>query len=174
MGEQCEKGRVRRTRGPASVKRTKTTTAINGEWYPTLQAALNALSASVRQLAASVDASGASAATAANSPAAGTDHRACAEVAGSRNRKEAKPRVPSEHEKVPPGMGAMPENRAAFAEAVFARVDLVGAWTRLVNCEDEKIVQRALEKLDEMKYEASASSDEPERFVSHVPRPQRD
>ncbi|HEY2353232.1 MAG TPA: hypothetical protein VGH83_12015 [Candidatus Acidoferrum sp.] len=73
------------------------------------------------------------------------------------------PCVPSEREKLPPGKGEMPEGRVAFAEAVFARVDLVEAWTRLVNSDDGKIAQRALEKLDEMKYQRDDGRDEESR-----------
>jgi hypothetical protein len=181
MGEQYEKGKVRRTRGPASVKRKKPTTAINGERFPTLQAAMNALSASVRQPAASVDASGASAAAAATSPAAGTDHGACAEAAGSRNRKEAKPRVPSEHEKVsepsddlPAGQGELPADSKSFVAQVHARVDLCAAWERLVRAKDLKISQRALEKLSELDYEqARAENEEQQQFEIDVPPRER-
>jgi hypothetical protein len=175
MGEQYEKEKVRRTRGPASVKHKKTTTTINGERFPSLQAAMNALSASVRQLAASVDASGLSAATAATSPAAGTDHAACAEVAGSRNRKEAKPRVPSEHEEVsegddlPAGQSELPADSRSFVAQVNARVDLRAAWERLVRATDLKISQRALEKLSELDYAQGSSSEQPRIFDSGVP-----
>jgi hypothetical protein len=175
MGEQCEKGKVRRTRGPASVKR-KETTAINGEWFASLPAAMNALSASVIQLAASVDASGLSAAMAATSPAAGTDHGACAEVAGSRNRKEVRLRVPSEREEVseawddlPAGQSELPADSRSFVAQVNARVDLPAAWERLVRATDLKISQRALEKLSELDYAQGSSSEEPRIFDSGVP-----
>lgn len=70
------------------------------------------------------------------------------------------PRVLSEGKKLPAGIGEMPEDRAAFARAVFAQVDLVGAWAKQVNSDDEKIVQRAIEKLDEMRYESNSARTE--------------
>jgi hypothetical protein len=173
MGEKSAEGRVRRTRGPASGQAREYTIRLGGKCHFTFVSASNAMSSRFDRAAASDDAGEKSAAKAATSPAAGTDRHACADVAESRSVKEAKPRVPSEHEKLPPGIGAMPENRAAFAEAVFARVDLVAAWTRLVNCEDAKIVQRALEKLDEMKYEGSSARND-EQYENEVLPRQRD
>jgi len=159
MGERCEKGRVRRTRGPASGQAREYTIRLGGECHFTFTSASNAMPSRFDRPAASDDAGEKSAAKAATSPAAGTDRHACADAAGRRSVKEANPRVPSEKERLPPDIGTMPEDRAAFAEAVFTRVDLVAAWTRLVNSEDEKIVQRVLEKLDEMKYEDCGARD---------------
>lgn len=82
------------------------------------------------------------------------------------------PRVLSEREKLqtefedlPRGGGDLPEGRADFAAAVNMRVDLVTAWERLVRSGDEKVSQRALEKLDEMKYDGSAAGNEEPRQV---------
>jgi hypothetical protein len=163
--------KVRRTRGSASGKRKKAaTTGVNGKWFTTIPSAMNelltlevtvkVLSTSVDHCAASDDADGTSVAKAATSPAASSARSACAEAADERNVEEAVPRVLSEREELPPGVGEMPEDRAAFAKAVFARVDLVAAWTKQVNSDDEKTVQRAIEKLDEMRYECNSARNE--------------
>ena len=126
--------------------------------------------------AASDDEGGRSAAQAATSPVARTDHLACADVAGGGTGKEAKPRVLSECEKMPKetedlpgGVEKLPEDHYDFAEAVHARVDLVRAWVRLVRSADEKVSQRALEKLDEMKYAGDSDGDEPRQMEILVP-----
>jgi hypothetical protein len=176
MGEHCEKGRVRRTRGPASGQPRKFTIRLNGECYFTAESASNAMSSRFHRPAASDDAGDKSAATAATSPAAGTDRHACADVAGSRRVKEAKPRVPSEHEEVgealddlPAGQSELPADSKSFVAQVNARVDLRAAWERLVRAKDLKISQRALEKLSELDYAQGTSSDEPRIFDSGVP-----
>ena len=90
--------------------------------------------------------------------------------------EEAKPRVPSEREKMPKetedlpgGVEKLPEDHYDFAEAVHARVDLVRAWVRLVRSADEKVSQRALEKLDEMKYAGDSDGDEARQMEILVP-----
>jgi hypothetical protein len=97
-------------------------------------------------------------------------------VAGSRNRKEAKPRVPSEHEEVgeavdlPAGQSELPADSRSFVAQVNARVDLRAAWERLVRAKDLKISQRALEKLSELDYaQAVPRSEEPQQFEIVVP-----
>ncbi len=67
----------------------------------------------------------------------------------------------------------MLENREAFVAAVHARVDLVAAWEKQVRSKDEKIVQRALEKLDEMGHERRGSQGE-ERLEVEIDVPPRD
>jgi hypothetical protein len=172
-----DEGKVRRTRGSASGKRKKATTCVNGKWFTSIPSAMNelltlevtvkVLPTLVEHLAASDDASGTSVAKAATSPAAGAAHSAYAEAADERNVEEAVPCVPSEEQKLPPGEGEMPEDRAAFAKAVFARVDLVAAWAKQVNSDDEKTVQRAIEKLDEMRY-ANIGGNEQEQGENRV------
>jgi hypothetical protein len=94
---------------------------------------------------------------------------------------EAKPRVPSEHEKVsealddlPAGQSELPADSRSFVAQVNARVDLRAAWERLVRAKDLKISQRALEKLSELDYEhARAKSEEQQQFEIDVPPRER-
>ncbi len=151
--------------------------------------------------AASVDASGASAASAAVSAAAGTDREACAEVAQAPSERERcrqadaapRPRVPGDansrvvarensvssgaQEKLPPGPGEspLPDDIADFVDEIHSRVDLFEVLRDLLISEDEKVQQRALEKVLEMKYgKGAASSEEPVQIIMDGPRPQRD
>lgn len=186
MGEH-DSTKVRRTRGPASEKRGKVTVRINGQSFSkpvkainhmaTLEINFRLMPTDVDHGAASVEAGGPSVAKAANSPAAGTDHPAYAEVASDRTEQEAERRVPSEPEEVrgvveelPAGQGEMPADSRSFVAQVNARVDLCAAWERLVRAKDLKISQRALEKLSELDFKLStSSSDEPRIFDSGVP-----
>jgi hypothetical protein len=188
-GDGVEK--VRRTRGSASERLGKATVWINDERFSTPIAAANGWPSEVTMTlrlrlggnqrdAASDDAGGTTAAEAATSPAAGTGRPAYAEVAHERPAKEAKSRVLSETAmnkgaELPAGDGEMPEDRAAFVEAVFARVNLVAAWERQVRSADEKIAQRALEKLDEMRYERrDAAAEERQQVEIEVTPRDRD
>jgi len=181
MSRHDAEGKVRRTRGSASKKRKKGTTCVNGEWFPTLMAAINflstlgtainGLSSSLAHCAASDDEGGSSAAKTATSRAVRADHFACAEAAGELNVKEARPRVPSELEdegetpgELPAGESELPADSRTFVAQVNARVDLRAAWERLVRAKDLKIAQRALEKLSELDYERDGG--EERRFFS--------
>jgi hypothetical protein len=153
--------------------------------------------------AASVDASGASAASAAASAAAGADREAYAEAAhapngserGRHSRAGTQPRVPGdahsrnssgekpdpggEKEKRPsrpgPGEYPLPDDIADFVDEVHSRIDVFEIVSDLLGSKDEKIKQRALEKILEMKYGRSAeNSEEPLQIIMDGPRPQRD
>jgi hypothetical protein len=186
MSKQGAEGKVRRTHGSASKKRKKGTTCVNGEWFPTLMAAINflstlgtainGLSSSLAHCAASDDEGGSSAAKTATSRAVRADHFACAEVAGEPSVKEAKPCVPSESEderetsgELPAGESELPEDSRAFVAQVNARVDLRAAWERLVRAKDLKIAARALEKLSELDYERSGGEETRRVFSSEAP-----
>ncbi len=151
--------KVRRTRGANARKRKRITVRINGKGFLTFEAAMNEQLSCCDSCAASDDAGGTTDARAANSPAVSSARPACAEVAGNRNRARTVPRAPSEKMELPPGEGELPTDSGAFVDAVFARVDLVEAWARQVRSEDEKVAQRALESLHEMKYERERASD---------------
>jgi hypothetical protein len=118
-------------------------------------------------LAASDDAREFSAVTAAAPSAARTDREACAEAAEVPNGNSPQPRVPGEaqqqtpHETVP-----LPDDPASFVEEIHQRVDLFEKWEKLLNSKDDKIRQRATEKLTEMRYKGiSAMSEEPQQVV---------
>ena len=132
--------------------------------------------------AASDDASGLTAAMAQNSAAAGTDRYACAEVAeplhaapqagaaaetGSRVAGEGKDAP------IPPGSEPLPEDGMTFVDAMHERIDLWEVGKKLMQNGDAKIVQRAWERLLEMKYGKGPSSpgDEVPQIIFDAPRP---
>jgi len=168
-----EMTRVRRTRGEISPKTAKTVPASG----TAVSKPLN------RRRAASDDASGAPAATAATHHAAGPDRNASAEVAHTKT-----PRVPSEananpmavslkierSKEVKPGEAPLPDDCAAFVDEVHLRVDFLEIARALLNSNDEKIRQRALERFLEMEYAHSGAAQEPQTIVIDVPRPIRD
>lgn len=117
--------------------------------------------------AASDDARDFPTAAAASSASAGTERDACAEVAlppeggtkrrngGSTNRAgTGAPHVPSETKLVdiPPGSKPLPADGSGFVDALHKHVDICRACARLVKSTDEKIAQRMVERLLEMKY----------------------
>jgi len=151
--------------------------------------------------AASVDANGASAASAAISAAAGTDRDACAEVAQASNRgkrpraigADSRPdaglplhRLASESaggkshganngDKIPPGEGPLPLNPGEFVEEIHRRIDLFQVWQNLLKSKDKKIKQRAVERLTDLRYKgAAAFAEEPQEIIFDMPRPKRD
>jgi len=135
-----------------------------------------------RDQAASDDARGASAAGAAHSASApGTDRDACAEVApphpngalcNAGSKRRAKDKEP------PPIPGAefpLPLNPGEFVEEIHRNTDLFIAWQRLLNSKDEKIRQRAVEKLTEMLYKGvAAMAEEPQPIIIDMPGPERE
>ena len=136
--------------------------------------------------AASDGANGTSAAMAATSAAAGTDRQAHAEVAGSQSAGSENPRVngaaprPSGEGKkkkkgkeFPPGTEELPADGIGFVDEMHARVDFWAVGKSLLNSEDEKIRQRAWERMLEMKYGKGpgAIAEEPPQIIVDLPRP---
>jgi hypothetical protein len=131
--------------------------------------------------AASVDVTGSTVVAAAHSAAAGTVREACAEVAQKAGNTD--PRIPSEM--VSPLAIAtpvlvrrrarkLPEYAGSFTDEVNRWVDLVEIQSALLNSKDEKIKQRSLERLMEMKYgKGSEAAEEPPQIVIDVARPNR-
>ena len=135
--------------------------------------------------AASDDASGASVASAAASPAAAglqpqasTDREACAEVApprlnGAALRSPRQTPAASNQNKtkkgekqIPPGKQALPDDPAEFVEEIHRKVDITEVWCGLLQDKDDKIRQRAVEKLTEMRYKGAVSfADEPSQPI---------
>ena len=147
--------------------------------------------------AGSDDARGASVAIAAGCAAAGADRDACAALAEGTNGtgrriskdqvsgfvltnpepNEDEPRVPSEKLSetkseagtYPPGEEPLPADPADFVEEIHQRVDLFEVWVGLLNSLDDKIKQRAVEKLTEMRYKGAQSfADEPQQIVIDI------
>lgn len=66
---------------------------------------------------------------------------------------------------IPPGEEPLPGNPAEFVEEVHRRIDLIEVWHGLLRSKDEKVRQRAIEKLTGMLYESCAISDEEPRQI---------
>ena len=144
--------------------------------------------------AASVDASELSVANAAASPAAaGADREAYADVAqapgkgkrhrtaGAASRRKGKKAhrnssaADAPQREIVPGLEPLPIDGEAFMDAVHAQVDLVQLEVELLSSPDDKIVQRELAYLRELRYgkRAPSSDDEPAQFIFDAPRPER-
>ena len=78
--------------------------------------------------------------------------------------------------KIPPGAEALPVDGEAFVDAVHRRVDLVLLEEELLNSEDEKVAQRELAYLRELRYgkRAPTSDDGPQQMIDDIPRPEED
>lgn len=77
--------------------------------------------------------------------------------------------------KVPPGREPLPEDGEAFVDAVHAQVDLVALEVALLRSKDEKVVQRELGCLRELRYGKRASTEEGDHteIIFDAPRPER-
>ncbi len=155
---------ARRTRGSASHKKSNGHARVNGH--------AEALPHGPR--AASDDARGIPNAAAAKSAAAGTDPDACAEVAGTPKGEKPNPRGGGNKSgdsarpiEIPPGTEPLPADGGGFVDAMHEHVDLYLACARLVKSTDEKIAQRAVERLLEMKYGKGPSA-QPEESTEIV------
>ena len=145
--------------------------------------------------AASVDASELSVANAAaSSAAARADREACAEVAQAQGEGKQSPaagtasRSHNEKDgskeagaskgsrKLLPGLEPLPIDGEAFVDAVHSRVDLVLLEVKLLKSRDDKVVQRELAYLRELRYgkRAPSTDDEPMPIIFDAPRPERD
>ena len=107
--------------------------------------------------------------------APGTDCEACAVAAPLRpNGHEQQSAAPltgqqDKSKPIPGGEFPLPEDPAEFVEEVHRRADLFEVWQKLLNHEDPKIQQRAVEKLTEMRYKgAAALADEPKQIVVDI------
>lgn len=148
------------------------------------------VASSVRGRAASVDASELSVANATvSSAAAGTDRHACAAVAHAPNGRpkgrtngtsKRRKRKPKDHldksapktpkrRRVPRGKKPLAKDAGEFVEAIHAKIDLTAVWRDLLRSEDEKVKQRSLEKITELRYKGAASlADEPHQIVIDI------
>ncbi len=137
--------------------------------------------------AASDGASGVPVASAATTTAAGpprqasTDREAHAEAApprtnGAMHKTDGtKPKDKGESRILPPGEGPLPDSPGEFVEEIHKRIDLFKVWQRLLKSKDDKIRQRAVERLTEMRYKgAAALAEEPQQIIFDMPRPLRD
>ncbi len=135
-----------------------------------------------RDRAASDDASGATVARDAGSIiVSGTVRQACAEVAppppnGASHGASAVPaNNSSAKNQIPGGEFALPVDPGEFVEEIHSRIDLFEVWLTLLRSKDDKIKQRAVEKLTEMRYKgAAAMADEPQPIIIDMPGPERE
>ena len=103
------------------------------------------------------------------SAAKGTEERKPGAKAGATADSSGKPR------RVYRGKEPLPEDAEAYVDAVHSQVDLVKLEVQLLKSLDEKIVQRELACLRELRYgkRAPEPGDEPPQIVFDIPRPQR-
>ena len=88
---------------------------------------------------------------------------------GNEKKKE------EERKKIPGGDFPLPLHPGEFVEEIHRNTDLFIAWQELLNSKDDKVRQRAVEKLTEMRYKgAAALDDEPRRIIIDMPEPNRD
>jgi hypothetical protein len=145
--------------------------------------------------AASVDASELSVANAsASSAAARADREACAEVAQAQGEGKQSPaagtasRTHNEKDgsketgaskgsrKLLPGLEPLPIDGEAFVDAVHSRVDLVLLEVKLLKSRDDKVVQRELAYLRELRYgkRAAPAGDDVPQIIVDMPGPGED
>ena len=78
--------------------------------------------------------------------------------------------------KIPPGLEPLPIDGEAFVDAVHSRVDLVSLEEKLLNSLDDKVVQRELAYLRELRYgkRAAPAGDDVPQIIVDMQRPERD
>jgi hypothetical protein len=75
--------------------------------------------------------------------------------------------------KVPPGLAPLPIDGEAFVDAVHAEVDLVALEVELLRCPDEKVVQRELGCLRELRYGKRAPTEDGDtQIIMDIPGPE--
>ena len=80
-----------------------------------------------------------------------------------------------DHDEIPPGEMPLPSNAGDFVEEIHSRIDLFEVWQKLLRSKDDKIRQRAVERLTDLRYKGTATSgEEPQQFIFDLPRPKRD
>lgn len=134
-----------------------------------------------REQAASDDASGTSVANAAVSTAAGTVRNACAEAAPPHPNGAANGSLTGtsqgkdDEDKIPPGEGPLPLSPGEFVDEIHQRIDLFEVWKDLLESKDDKIKQRAAERLTDLRYKgAAAPAEEAQQIIIDIPGPKRD
>jgi hypothetical protein len=76
---------------------------------------------------------------------------------------------------VPPGEGPLPATADEFVDEIHSRIDLFEVWQGLLRSTDDKIKQRAVERLTDLRYKTGSSqAEEPQQIIFDLPRPKRD
>ncbi len=65
----------------------------------------------------------------------------------------------------------LPDDPGIFVDEIHEVVDLQQQWVNLLRSKDEKIRQRAIERLTDMKYKGAHTADEEPRLILDLPRP---
>jgi hypothetical protein len=95
-------------------------------------------------------------------------------MAGPRVSGDQEELVDTPKQRLPGGDAPLPDDIADFVDEIHSRVDLFKVLQDLLNSKDEKIKQRALERILEMKYKNPASGEDPVQIILDGPRPQYD
>jgi hypothetical protein len=135
-----------------------------------------------RDQAASDDASGASVASAAISAfAAGTGREAHADAAPPRPNGETPGAVEKNSDGtdvskvIPPGECSLPATVDEFVDEIHSRIDLFEVWHSLLRSTDDKIKQRAAERLTDLRYkDAAGLAEDSQQIIFDMPRPNRE
>ena len=108
------------------------------------------------------------------SPAAGTTSRSRDKESDKKQGKEAS--AANARRETVPGLEPLPIDGEAFVDAVHTQVDLVQLEVDLLSSTDDKIVQRELAYLRELRYgkRAPSADDEPAQIIFDMPGPERD
>lgn len=71
---------------------------------------------------------------------------------------------------VPPGKHPLPEDPTKFVNEIHRKIDITEIWHELLRHGDEKVRQRAVERLTSMLYDDGgvASDDEPQQLVMDI------
>ena len=103
-------------------------------------------------------------------------HAASQSLTQKDSEKEKESGAAKDPRPIPPGSEALPIDGEAFVDAVHSRVDLVLLEERLLNSKDEKVAQRELAYLRELRYgkHGPPSDDGPPQIIVDIPGPERD
>jgi hypothetical protein len=70
---------------------------------------------------------------------------------------------------VPPGKSPLPTDPAEFVQEIHRKIDITEVWHKLLRSKDEKVRQRAAERLTDMLYkDAATSGEEPQQIVVDI------
>ncbi len=76
---------------------------------------------------------------------------------------------------LPAGEYPLPETAGEFVEEIHRKVDLTEVWHSLLRSEDEKIRQRAVERLTDLLYKGDpTSTQDAQQIIFDLPRPKLD
>jgi hypothetical protein len=101
---------------------------------------------------------------------------AAAQLHHSNGRGQDKDLVAAKRSRrIPPGLAPLPTDGEAFVDAIHAQVDLVRLEVKLLRSKDEKVAQRELAYLRELRYSKHAPvGDDAPQIIFDMPGPERD